>query len=109
MHTVLRLLRGNPHVFSGTTVSESDHRMGRPPRPSFRAEALVASEAEGSAPVKRCEVCMERPQRDVSLVWAEICGPCYERYHARTGRTVSMAIWTAREARRFERARQKGK
>lgn len=57
--------------------------------------------------MKRCEVCKERSQRDATFVWYEVCRECYEAYYERPDREMTMAVWAARRARRYERARQR--
>jgi len=52
---------------------------------------------------RRCEVCMEAP-----AVWDRMCGRCLNEYDKQDGEAQQIQ-YIARRARRFERARAKGR
>lgn len=56
--------------------------------------------------MKRCEVCKERNKAPEDWL-CKVCGADYDRRDIVMGTVETMVTWSARRARRYERARQR--
>jgi len=55
---------------------------------------------------RRCVVCWDKPEAPDDWM-CKSCGKDYDKHHLATAMNREIVAWTARRARRFERARAK--